>query len=149
MNTRYAFVLMIQPKWWNGFLHRLRQGKLTHSYVQHGVAPPRDASLLLFYVTKPVGEVAGYAELIERKVGDADEVWKEHSEESVLSSKKEFDEFIGNVQKVSFVRFRNLHQAATPIALDNVLMLLGLKRLSRKGFYLSKDIADKMLAFME
>ncbi len=149
MSERHTFVLMIKEKWWKEFRNHQNQGKETHSYVRRGVAPPKKASLIIFYVTKPAGEIAGYAEFIERRVGDADNVWNELRNESVLSSKEKFQEFIGDEQKVSFIRFRNLHEAAKPIELNTVLMLLGKERLQRKGFYIDKEITDKMIALME
>ncbi len=149
MGAKHAFVMMIQPKWWEGFRERKLQGKEIHSYVQRGLAPPKDASLILFYVTKPVAELAGYAEMVERKAGDADSLWNEHGGESVLTSKKQFEDFIGNRQKASFVRFKNLHELERPIPISNMLMLLGKNRLSRKGFYLDKEVTDRMLALME
>jgi len=103
---------------------------------------------MLFYVAKPAGEIAGYAEFIERKVGETDEMWKALGMESVLSSKEMYDEFLKNQGNVSFVRFKNLKEAAHPIALNNALMLLGLKRFSRKGFYVDKDTAEKLIMVM-
>ena len=66
MSEKYAFVMMVRSKWWNGFCERHHQGKDSHSYVLRGAAPPKDTSPVLFYVTKPVGKLAGYAEFIER-----------------------------------------------------------------------------------
>jgi predicted transcriptional regulator len=117
--------------------------------VQKGLAPPRDTSLILFYVAKPVGEIAGYAEFVERKTGDSEELWKEYGRESVLNSREQFKQFIGDRPKASFIRFKNLHEAATPIPLKNILMLLAVKRLSRKGFYMNRKTAETLLAFME
>ncbi len=148
MSEKYAFVMMIQEKYWNGFQNRSRGGKNVHSYVQRGVAPPKNARLMLFYVAKPVGEIAGHAEFIERKVGGADEMWKALGKESVLSSKDMYDEFLKDNNKTSFVRFKNLKEAAHPIALNNALVLLGLKRFSRKGFYVDKDTAEKLITIM-
>jgi predicted transcriptional regulator len=149
MSEKYAFVMMIQEKWWNEFQRHNRQGRKVHSYVQRGVAPPRGAQLILFYVTKPVAEMAGYAEFIERKVGDAGKLWQEHGSESVLSSKEKYDEFLKDVRKTSFIRIRNLHVAAKPVPCNHILMLLGIKRLSRKGFYINKETADRFIALME
>lgn len=148
MSEKYAFVMMIREKWWNDFRYRNRDGKAVHSYVQRGTGPPKDAKLILFYVAKPVGEIAGYAEFIERKVGETDEMWKVLGRESVLSSKKMYDEYLKDQGKVSFVRFKNLKEAAHPIALNSALMLLGLKRFSRKGFYVDKDQAEKLIMVM-
>jgi len=149
MNGKHAFVVMIKEKWWNEFRRRRSQGKETHAYIQRGTAPPKDTSLILFYVVKPVGELAGHAEFIERKVGEAGKLWKEHGKESVLNSKKNYEEFVKGAKKVSFIRFNNLVEAAKPIPLRNLLMLLGVKRLARKGFYLDKETTDKFMMSME
>jgi predicted transcriptional regulator len=149
MGARHAFVMMIEEKWWEAFCRRHQQGKQVHAYVKGGLAPPKETSQILFYVTKPIGEIAGYAEFIERKVGDASELWKECGQDSVLSSNKEYAEFIGHQENVSFIRFKNLHLASHPILLNNVLLLLGAKRLGRKGFYVDKETSEKLISIME
>jgi predicted transcriptional regulator len=149
MNEKYAFVIMIKEKWWREFCRRHREGKKVHSYVQGGWAPPKSTSLMFFYVTKPVAEIAGYAEFIERKVGDAESLWSEHGTESALQTAERYAEFIGDKERVSFIRFKNLQEVAKPISLNNVLMLLGVKRLARKGFYIDKETAEKLIALME
>jgi predicted transcriptional regulator len=148
MNETYAFVMMIKGKWWREFCNLNHEGKETFSYVQGWWGAPKSASLIFFYVTKPVGEMAGYAEFIERKVGDAESLWKEHGNESVLKSKEKYEEFIQGKQRVSFVRFKNLQEVAKPISLNNLLMLFGAKRLARGGFYINKETADKLIAIM-
>jgi predicted transcriptional regulator len=147
MNENYAFIIMVKEKWWRGFL-RLHEGKQVQSYVQGGWAPPKHASLIIFYVTKPVAKISGYAEFVERKVGEAGEIWREHGDESVLSSAEQYFDFVSGKQRVSFIRFRNLQEAANPLPLNNILALLGVKRLSRKGFYIDKETADKLIALM-
>jgi predicted transcriptional regulator len=149
MSGKQAFVMMIQNIWWSEFRRRNHEGKRTFSFVLRGIAPPKDASRILFYVTKPVGEIAGYADFIERKVGDADKLWEEHGRESVLSSKEKYDGFVKDSRKVSFVRFRDLHEAAKAIPLNCVLSSLGVRRLGRKGFYIDKEAEDKFLGLME
>jgi predicted transcriptional regulator len=148
MSGQQAFVIMVQNRWWSEFCRRNHDGKKTHSFVLRGIAPPKDASKVLFYVTKPVGEIAGYADFIERKVGDKDKLWKEYGDESVLGSKKNYDGFIKDSWRVSFVRFRDLHEAARAIPLNCVLMSLGVRRLSRKGFYIDKEAEDKFVTLM-
>jgi predicted transcriptional regulator len=149
MKEDSAFVIMIKDKWWREFCRLHHEGKKVQSYVQGGWAPPKDASLIIFYVTKPVAQVAGYAEFIERKVGKAEEQWRKYGRESVLSSEKQYSEFVSGKQRVSFIRFKDLHEATKPVPLKNVLTFLGVKRLSRKGFYIDKEAADKLLAMME
>jgi len=149
MNEDFAFVIMIKDKWWREFLRLHHKGKQIQSYIQGGWAPPKNTSLIFFYVTKPVAEIAGFAEFVERKVGDGEGLWKEHGNESVLSSPEEYFEFVKGKQRVSFIRFKNLQEAIKPIPLNNLLMFLGVKRLARGGFYIDKEIADKLVALME
>ena len=104
MNSgKYAFVIMIQEKWWQEFLRKNNRGIQTQSYIRLGAAPPKEASVLLFYVTKPVGEMAGYAEFIERILGEPEEMWKQHGRESVLSLKEHYDEFVRDSHHISFM----------------------------------------------
>ena len=118
------------------------------SYVKKGYGSPKETSIILFYVTKPIGEMAGYAEFIERKVGGAQEIWEQHGHESAINSKRQYEKLIKSKQKVSFIRFKNLHKASNPIPLKNLLHL-GAKRLSRAGFYTSKENAEKLIALMD
>jgi len=148
MEEKHSFIIMIKDKWWREFCRHNHDGRKVHSYVQKGLAPPKNASLIFFYVTKPSREIAGYAEFIERKIGDAEKVWEEHGDESVLDSKGKYLAFLGGAQKVSFIRFKNLREAEQPIPLNNIRMLLGVRRLSRKGFYVNKEIADKLLTLL-
>jgi predicted transcriptional regulator len=148
MKERYAFVMMIRDKWWQEFLRVHRKGKQIQSYVQGGWGVPKEASLLFFYVAKPIGEIAGYAEFVERKMGDAQDLWSEHGHESVLGTARKYFDFLNGKEKVSFIRFKNLQDAAKPITLNNLLMLLGAKRISRKGFYIDKKTAEKLKASM-
>ncbi|MGC8895372.1 MAG: hypothetical protein ACP5LB_01205 [Candidatus Bathyarchaeia archaeon] len=149
MKEKYAFVIMIKEKWWRKFCSRSSEGKQVHSYVGGPRAPPTNASLLIFYVSKPVGEIGGYAEFIERKVGKAEELWREHGNESVLSSAEQYFQFVKDKPLVSFIRFKNLQVAAKPIPLNNVRLLLGVKRLARGGFYIDKETAERMVTLME
>ncbi|MDI6690775.1 MAG: hypothetical protein QME50_02765 [Candidatus Bathyarchaeota archaeon] len=149
MKEKYAFVIMVKEKWWREFCRFSREGRQAHSYVGGPRAPPKNASLLIFYVSKPVGEIDGYAEFIERKVGKPEELWKEHGNESVFSSTEQYFQFVKDKQQVSFIRFKNLREAANPIPLGNVRLLLGVNRLARGGFYIDKETAEKMITLME
>ncbi len=146
MSAKYGFVMMIQPKWWNEF--SLHSDRKTYSYVLKGGGPPKEASVILFYVTKPVGELSGYAEFIERKTGDSENLWNTHGHESVLDSKKKFDEYIGEKKKASFIRLKNLHIAGKPIPLSNILLFFGVKRLARIGFYIDKETTKELIEQM-
>jgi predicted transcriptional regulator len=81
-------------------------------------------------------------------MGDAQDLWSEHGHESVLGTARKYFDFLNGKEKVSFIRFKNLQDAAKPITLNNLLMLLGTKRISRKGFYIDKKTAEKLKASM-
>lgn len=149
MKQHYAFVMMVREKYWIAYRDRHHEGEKVHVYVARGAAPPKDTRLLLFYVSKPVKSLCGYASFIGRKLGDPAELWSQYSDESVLKSGPEYEGFVGAAGSVSFVRFTDLHEAVNPVPLRNLLMFFGVKRLSRKGFYLGKDIADKLISMMD
>jgi predicted transcriptional regulator len=149
MSQHHAFVMMVKEKYWIEYCRRHHEGKNIHAYVARGAAPPKRTRILLFYVSNPVKAVSGYADLVERKFGSTEELWNEHGHESVLKSKKDFEEFIGTAQNASFIMFKNLHEAADPIGLSNLRMLLGDIGFSRKGFYVDKDTAGKLVSLME
>ncbi|MGC9346122.1 MAG: hypothetical protein ACP5ER_04980 [Candidatus Bathyarchaeales archaeon] len=148
MSEKYAYVLMIEEKWWNEFRRLNSLGKTDHAYVQKGFGPPKNAERIFFYVVKPVGEIQGYAEFRERVVGEKDAMWKEYGRESCLSE-NQYDDLLKGTRKASFIRFTDLHEAANPIPLNNILAYLGVNRLSRKGFYISKEVADTLIKTME
>jgi predicted transcriptional regulator len=149
MNDNYAFVMMVREKWWVEFVRRHQEGEKVHSFVNRGAAPPRNTHVILFYVTKPVRAIAGYANYVERVTGNPKELWNKYARESVLHSRDRFEEFIGNAQQASFVRFKDLNTDVNPISLSRILTFLGVKRLSRKGFYVDKDTSDTLISMME
>jgi predicted transcriptional regulator len=148
MRGKYAFVMMVKEKWWTEFRRRQGEGQKVHSFVVRGAAPPKSTQVVLFYVTKPVRAIAGHAQYIERVVGKRQELWDRYGSESVLGSQDGYEGFVGNVPEVSFVRFKNLSVAVEPVSLSRLLMLLGVKRLSRKGFYIDKHMSDELMSMM-
>lgn len=96
-----------------------------------------------------MGQVAGYAEFVELKAGNALELWAEHGDESALDSKGRYEAFIKGREKVAFIRFKNLHEATKPVSYENLLEQLGKRRMARSGFYVDKETAEKLIALME
>lgn len=148
MKPHYAFVMMVREKYWIAYRERYQEGKKVHAYVARGAAPPKNTRILFFYVSTPVKSLCGYANFIGRKLGDSSMLWSEYHDESVLNSRAEYEGFVGTTGNVSFVRFTDLQVAVNPIDLENLLLFFGVKRLSRKGFYINKDAADKLIAMM-
>lgn len=148
MRGHYAFVMMVQEKYWIRYRDRRHDGKMVHVYVARGRAPPKNARILLFYVSRPVRAICGYAKFVGREVGDSQGFWGRRGEDSVLRSKEEYEQFIGSSLSVSFIRFTDLCEASNPISLKDLLAFFGVKRLSRKGFYVRKEVADRLISMM-
>ena len=149
MKDHYGFVMMIREKYWIGYRDRHNEGRNIHAYVARGAAAPKNAEVLLFYVSAPVKAICGHARFIDRRTGDADELWNDHRDESVLRSQKEFYQFVGDSPSVSFVRFSDFSDSTNPIPLKDLLLFFGVKRLSRKGFYLGKKDTSKLVSMMQ
>jgi len=149
MKQHYAFVVMVREKYWLAYRDRNDEGKKAHAYVVRGAAPPKNVKVLLFYVSKPVKSLCGYANFIGREVGDSAMLWNKHCDESVLRSWVEYEEFVGTAGSVSFIRFNDLREAVDPIPLRNLLSFFGVKKLSRKGFYVDKDVTGQLILMME
>lgn len=146
----YAYVLTIRDQWWKKFQARNQAGKHVHSYVYAGQqAPPKRTSKLFFYVVKPVGEIAAYADFIERRIGDAEEMWDELGDESVFVSKEQFKSFLSGKGKAAFVRFQNLKECSRWIQRETLLAFLGRKKLPQRGLYVDKKTAEKLMRLME
>lgn len=148
MKGHYAFVMMVQEKYWIRYRDRRHDGKIVHAYVARGKAPPKNARILLFYVSRPVRAICGYAEFVGRQVGDSEALWSRGSEDSVLGSKEEYEQFIGSSSCVSFIRFTDLCEASNSMSLKDLLTFFGVKRLSRKGFYVGKAAAVRLISMM-
>jgi hypothetical protein len=70
MKQYYAFVIMVRERYWIAYRDRHHEEKKVHAYVARGAAPLKNTPLLLFYVSKPVKSLCGYASLIRREIGD-------------------------------------------------------------------------------
>ncbi len=134
-----GFILPIEAKWWKRFCDRNREGKTLHAYVRRGVVGPKDAKLILFYVTRPVKEIHGFGEFVERISGDADELWKNHSSESCLRSYEEFKNLMGKRRKATFILFKNLQELSKPVTFEKLSKKLGIRRMSPMGKYVTRE----------
>ncbi len=148
MRGHYAFVMMVQEKYWIRYRDRRHDGKMVQAYVARGTAPPKNARILLFYVSRPVKAICGYAKFVGREVGDSQVLWRKRSDDSVLGSDGEYEQFTGASPCVSFIRFTDLCEASNPISLKNLLAFFAVKRLSRKGFYVGKEAAERLILMM-
>jgi len=142
---RYAFILLSIEKFWNRLCNRNRAGKTVHVFVRRGLVGPKNAKLLLFYVTHPHKEIRGVGEFIERITGDTTDLWKNYGHESLLRSYEEYMDFMQGRRKATFIRFKNLRELSTPIRANVISQVTGIRRMSRMGKYITKEMAHQLI----
>jgi predicted transcriptional regulator len=142
---RYAFILLSIEKFWKRLCDRNRAGKTVHVFIRRGLVGPKNAKLLLFYVTHPHKEIRGVGEFIERITGDSEELWKTHGRESLLRSYEEYLDFLQGRRKATFIRFKNLRELPTPKSSTDISQVIGTRRMPRMGTYITKEIVDQLI----
>ena len=142
---RYAFILLNIEKFWNRLCNQNRTGKTLHAFVRRGLVGPKNAKLLLFYVTHPHKEIRGVGEFIERITGDAKDLWKIYGHESLLRSYEEYMDFLQGRKKATFIRFKNLRELPTPIPANVISEVTGIGKVSRMGKYLTKEMVHQLI----
>ena len=145
MSERYAYILMDNEKWWNQLCNQNRAGKKLHAFVRKSIVGPKNAKMLLFYVTHPVKEIRGYSEFVERIVGDAEELWNTYRSESCLNSYKEYKVFLQGRLKATFIRFKNLRELSPSIPASVIYQTLGIRRMSQNGRYINKKTTHELI----
>ena len=145
MSERYAYILLITPKWWDRLCDRSEAGKKFHAFVRRGLVGPKKTNRLLFYVTHPLKEIRGFAEFVERVTGEADDLWKAYSGEVSARSYKEYSDFLQGNSKTTFIRFKNFKTLSQPISVKVIFRVAGVVRMPRGGRYLSREIAQKLI----
>ena len=142
---RYAFILLNIEKFWNRLCNQNRAGKTVHTFVRRGIVGPKNAELLLFYVTHPHKEIRGVGEFIERITGDAEDLWKTYGHESLLRSYKEYMDFMQGRRKATFIRLKNLRELPTPVRAKVISQVLGIRRMPRMGKYITKKMVHQLI----
>jgi len=142
---RYAFIILNIEKFWNRLCNQNRAGKTVHVFVRRGLVGPKNAKLLLFYVTHPHKEIRGVGEFIERITGDTKDLWKTYGHESLLRSYEEYMDFMQGRRKATFIRFKNLRELSTPIRANVISQVTGIRRIPRMGKYITKEMAHQLI----
>ena len=127
---RYAFILVADKKYWNKLRERNKASGETHAFVRKNQVAPKTAQKLLFYVKKPVMQVQGIADFIERLTGDSGELWRKYGSESCFETFEEYCAFAEGRSKMTFVRFRNFVEIENPKTTEVIRRILG----SLQGF---------------
>ncbi len=143
-NDRYAFVLIADEKYWNRLCDRNSAERAVHVFVRKNQVGPRTAQKLLFYVKKPIMQVRGAADFIERLTGNGEELWKKYGAESCFESYAEYVAFAEGREKMTFIRFKNFRALEKPKDTEIARMLLGPLRWFRPK-YLSSEAAQQLI----
>ena len=127
---RYAFVLIADEKYWNLLCLRNRASSGTYAFVRRSKVAPKSAQKLLFYVKKPVMQVRGIADFVERVTGDSGELWRKHGDESCFETFEDYQSFTKGRMMMTFVRFKNFVELGKPKTTEATRSILG----SLQGF---------------
>lgn len=143
-DERYAYILISDEKWWKRLCKRNRDGKQIHVFVRRSRVGPLKAQKLFFYVRKPIMQIRGVADFIERLAGDYKELWNTHGDETCL---KNFDEYVGFLRgrkQATFIRLKNFRELKNPISMTVISKVLGVGRMPRGGKYLNRETANQL-----
>jgi predicted transcriptional regulator len=140
---RYTFILIADEKYWNKLRERNKTQLEIHAFVRKNQVAPKNAEKLLFYVKKPVMQVRGTADFIERLTGDSEELWRNYGAESCFESFEEYCEFAQGRMMMTFVRFNNFKELENPKPTEAIRNILG----SLQGFrgkYVNFETAEQL-----
>jgi predicted transcriptional regulator len=143
-SERYAFILVSDEKYWNKLREHTRANKGDHAFVRKNQVAPLEAQKLLFYVKKPIMQIQGAADFIERITGDREELWRAYGTESCFDSLDEYHTFAQGRKKMTFVRFKNFTELKNPKTTEAMRNILG----SLQGFrgkYVSLKTASQLI----
>jgi predicted transcriptional regulator len=127
---RYAFILIADEKYWNRLRERSKTNRGIHAFVRKNQVGPKNAQRLLFYVKRPVMQIRGAADFIERLTGNHEELWRKYGAESCFESFEEFCAFAQGREMMTFVRFKNFIELENPKSTEAIRSILG----SLQGF---------------
>jgi predicted transcriptional regulator len=142
-NEHYAFVLIADEKYWNRLCERNSANREVHVFVRKNQVGPCEAQRLLFYVKKPIMQVRGVADFIERLTGNCEELWRKYGAESCFETLEEYVAFAEGREKMTFVRFKNFAELENPKSTEIMRSVLG----SLQGFrgkYLNEETAKQL-----
>jgi predicted transcriptional regulator len=143
-NSRYAFILIADEKYWNRLCERNSADREVHVFVRKNQVGPCKAQKLLFYVKKPVMQVRGVADFIERLTGNSKALWEKYGAESCFESYSEYAAFAEGREKMTFVRFKNFTELKEPKPTEIARIVIGSLRWFRPK-YLSFEAAQQLV----
>lgn len=143
-NNRYAFILISDEKYWNKLCERNRANEGIHAFVRKNQVGPRETQKLLFYVKRPIMQILGVADFLERVTGDREELWRKYGAESCFESSDEYSAFAQGREKMTFVRFKNFRELENALSKEVFSSVLGFSKMPRGGKYVSLENAKQL-----
>ncbi|MCW4047297.1 MAG: hypothetical protein NWE99_07025 [Candidatus Bathyarchaeota archaeon] len=140
---RYAFILVTDEKYWNKLCKRSMANETVHVFVRRSQVAPKAAEKLLFYVKKPVMQVRGTADFLERVTGPAEELWTKHGSETCFESFEEYCDFAQGRLEMTFVRFKNFAELENPKSPETTRKILGSLH-GFRGKYVTLETAEQL-----
>jgi predicted transcriptional regulator len=141
-NECYAYILISDEKWWNRLCERNSNG--IRVFVRRNRVGPLRTQKLFFYVKKPIMEIRGVADFIERLVGDYKELWNIYGDESYLRTFDEYVSFLKGRKTATFIRFTNFRELDSPVSIKVIRKVLGVLTMPRGGKYLNRETANQL-----
>ncbi len=139
----YAFMLVIEKKYWNRLCQFPNQGRQIRFFVRKNQVGPKQARKLLFYVKKPHMQVLGSADFVERITGDSEGLWNQYGLETFFENPKEYKTFAEGREKMTFIEFENFSELKNPKPKEEVALALGSLVWFRPKF-INKQTADTL-----
>ncbi len=140
----YAYILISEEKWWNRLCERNRNTNQIRVFVRRNRVGPLKTQKLLFYVKKPIMQIRGVADFIERLAGDYRELWNMYGNETCLKTFDEYVNFLKGRKTATFIRFTNFHELDSPVSMKVISKVLGVLRIPRGGKYLNRETANQL-----
>lgn len=144
-NERYVYILLSEEKWWNRLCERNRNNSQMHAFVRRSRVGPLRTQKLLFYVNKPVMQIRGVSDFIERIVGDYTELWDAHGDETCFKTFDEYVVFLRGRTTATFIRFTNFRELTDPVSMEMISEVLGVLRMPPMGKYLNRETANQLI----
>lgn len=143
-DKRYAYILLSDEKWWNRLCERNRSGSETHAFVRRSRVGPLETKKLLFYVKRPIMQIRGVADFIERLAENYKELWNTYGGGTCLKTLNEYIDFLQGRKTATFIRFTNFRELETPVSMEVINTVLGVPRMPRGGKYLNRETANQL-----
>ncbi|MCW3994061.1 MAG: hypothetical protein NWE85_05830 [Candidatus Bathyarchaeota archaeon] len=143
-NECYAYILISEEKWWDRLCARNRNSNKIRVFVRRNRVGPLKTQILLFYVKKPIMQIRGVADFIERLAGDYKELWNMYGNETCLKTFDEYVNFLKGRKTATFIRFTNFHELDSPVSMKVIRKVLGVLGIPRGGKYLNRETANQL-----